>query len=83
MGRAGEPGTALPGAACTFAGRSIIPDVVFLRKEHIELDASGEPVDLVCRPPDIHVEILSPDQRPKKSREKLPIRRPTAARSAG
>src|SRR5215207_7666611 len=36
-------GYAFPELRCTFAGRSIIPDVVFLLKAHIELDDRGEP----------------------------------------
>jgi Uma2 family endonuclease len=56
---------------CTFAGRSIVPDVVFLLKDHIEIDASGEPVDVTPWPPDVHVEVISPDQGMKKSRGKL------------
>jgi Uma2 family endonuclease len=56
---------------CTFAGRSIIPDIVFLREEHIETDARGEILEETLRPPDIHVEIVSPDQSIRKCREKL------------
>src|SRR4051794_40923552 len=56
---------------CTFAGRSIVPDVVFLLKEHIEIDESGELVNETPWPPDIHVEIISPDQGMKKARAKL------------
>src|SRR4051812_48445575 len=56
---------------CTFAGRSIIPDVAFLLRGHIEIDEAGRPVDATPWPPDIHVEILSPDQGAKKSRDKL------------
>jgi Uma2 family endonuclease len=56
---------------CTFAGRSMIPDIVFLREEHIETDETGEIKDENLRPPDIHVEIVSPDQSISKCREKL------------
>ena len=35
--RAGS-GEAFPELRCTFAGRSIVPDVVFLLEEHIEVD---------------------------------------------
>jgi Uma2 family endonuclease len=56
---------------CTFAGRSIIPDVVFLLREHIVVDAEGEAVNETLIPPDLHVEIISPDQSPRKAREKL------------
>jgi Uma2 family endonuclease len=64
-------GLAFPELRCTFAGRSIVPDVVFLLKEHIEIDDQGEPVDVTSRPPDLHVEIISPDQTVKKSQGKL------------
>jgi Uma2 family endonuclease len=62
---------AVPELRCTFAGRSIIPDVVFLLDAHIVDDASGEPMNRVWRPPDIHVEIISPEQGMKKARGKL------------
>jgi Uma2 family endonuclease len=64
-------GFAFPELRCTFAGRSIIPDVVFLLREHIEIGEDGEPVNEVWRPPDIHIEIISPDSSVKKAREKL------------
>jgi len=74
LNRWAEParlGFAFAELRCTFAGRSIIPDVVFLLEEHIEIEASGEPVNETLWPPDIHVEIISPEQSVKKSREKL------------
>lgn len=64
-------GLAIVELRCTFAGRSIVPDVVFLLEEHIVTDDRGEFVDEVERPPDLHVEILSPDQSVRKSRDKL------------
>jgi Uma2 family endonuclease len=64
-------GQTFPELRCTFAGRSIIPDVVFLLDEHIETDERGEILDPTLRPPDIHVEIVSPDQSVRKCREKL------------
>ncbi len=64
-------GRAFPELRCTFAGRSILPDVTFLLMEHIPLDERGEPIDETLIPPDIHVEIISPDKKLKKSREKL------------
>jgi Uma2 family endonuclease len=56
---------------CTFGGRSIVPDLVFLREEHIEVDDQGEPVDVTPIPPDIHIEIISPDQSVTKAHRKL------------
>jgi Uma2 family endonuclease len=64
-------GQTFPELRCTFAGRSIIPDVVFLLDDHIETDERGEILDPTLRPPDIHVEIVSPDQSVRKCREKL------------
>jgi Uma2 family endonuclease len=64
-------GETFPELRCTFAGRSIIPDVVFLLEEHIETGEDGEVLDPTLRPPDIHIEIVSPDQSVRKCREKL------------
>ncbi len=64
-------GMAFPELRCTFAGRSIVPDVVFLLKEHIDLDKQGEVADVTPYPPDIHVEIISPEQPVRTSHEKL------------
>ena len=64
-------GETFPELRCTFAGRSIIPNVAFLLAEHIDVDEEGEVLDPTLRPPDIHVEIVSPDQSAKKCREKI------------
>ncbi len=64
-------GMAFPELRCTFLGRSIVPDVVFLLKEHIELDEQGEVADESRLTPDIHVEIISPEQTVRTSHEKL------------
>jgi Uma2 family endonuclease len=64
-------GRAFTELRCTFAGRSIVPDVVFLLDEHIEVDAQGLFVNEIMIPPDIHVEIRSPRQSIKKSKEKI------------
>ncbi len=64
-------GLAFPELRCTFSGRSIVPDVVFLIKEHIELNEHGEVVDETRLTPDIHVEIISPEQTVRTSHEKL------------
>jgi Uma2 family endonuclease len=64
-------GEAFPELRCTFEGRSIVPDVVLLREEHIESDEGGEIENLVRRPPDIHIEIISPKQSARESHEKL------------
>ena len=64
-------GRAFPELRCTFAGRSIIPDITFLLDEHIEMDDEGMYADETPIPPDIHIEIISPDHHEKKSRDKL------------
>lgn len=46
---------------CTFAGRSIVPDVSYFRWDRIQFDEQGEPIDDVFLPPDFAVEVLSPD----------------------
>ena len=74
LNRFAEPskmGFAFPELRCTFAGRSIIPDVVFLLDANIRCDDHGEPLNEILIPPDIHVEIRSPGQAVKKNKEKL------------
>ena len=56
---------------CTFAGRSLVPDIVFLLEDHVLTDDRGEYVDVVLIPPDIHIEVISPDHHEKQCREKL------------
>lgn len=67
----GKLGLAFPELRCTFAGRSIVPDVVFLRDANIQCDDHGELVNETSIPPDIHVEIRSPEQTVRKTKEKL------------
>jgi len=55
----------------TFAGRSILPDASFLLAENVDLDPNGTPADLVPRAPDIHVEVISPDQSVPATHRKL------------
>jgi Uma2 family endonuclease len=64
-------GVPLPELRCTFAGYSMVPDVVFLLSEHIEVDEFGEIADRILRPPDVHVEIISPKQSPVSAHRKL------------
>ena len=55
---------------CTFAGRSIIPDVVCLaRRSTLRSTRTARSLNPTLRPPDIHVEIVSPDQSVQKCRE--------------
>jgi len=64
-------GLPFPELRCSFAGRSLIPDIAFLLDEHIETDEGGEILDPTLRSPDIHIEIVSPEQSARKCREKL------------
>ncbi len=66
-----ELGEAFPDLRCTFANRSIVPDVVFLLDEHIETDERDEILDPTPHPPDIHIEIISPDQSVQTCRERI------------
>lgn len=56
---------------CTFGGRSIVPDILFLLAEHIERDIKGRYRNEILVAPDIHVEILSPGQTDAEAIEKL------------
>jgi Uma2 family endonuclease len=57
---------------CTYAGRSILPDVAFVKRERVVLDAEGELTEEPFRgAPDLHVEIVSPDQAIAEQRERL------------
>ena len=65
-----EEYTALPELRCTFAGRSIVPDVAVVAWNRIQFNEIGEPVDNFEQPPDWTIEILSvlifiPQQEPK------------------
>jgi Uma2 family endonuclease len=64
-------GETFPELRCTFAGRSIVPDVVFLTEDHIQADSQGDLINETFQPPDIHIEIASPDQRAKRNRDRL------------
>jgi Uma2 family endonuclease len=64
-------GEALPELRCTFGGKSIVPDVVFLLAEHIEYDEFGDPLDDITRAPDLIIEIVSPGQSMRKLEEQI------------
>ncbi len=55
-------GRAFPEARVTFAGASVVPDVVFYCWDRIPSDENGEVPDDVFDPPDIAIEIASPGQ---------------------
>jgi Uma2 family endonuclease len=74
LDRFAEPsrlGAAFPELRCTFAGRSIVPDIVFLLDHKIRCDDHGEILNEMFVTPDIHVEVRSPDQSVKKTKQKL------------
>ena len=56
---------------CTVGGCSIVPDVVFLTWDHLTLDAAGRLARGPAGVPDLHVEVLSPDQSRRDVRERL------------
>lgn len=53
---------ALPELRATFAGASVVPDVVVLRWTRVPVDAEGHITDDLLQPPDIAIEIVSPEQ---------------------
>lgn len=54
---------AFPELRATFGGRSFVPDVSILRWDRIPRTSEGEMADVLLEPPDIAVEIASPEQR--------------------
>ncbi len=57
---------ALPELRCTFADRSIVPDVAVFRWERLPINAVGEIENTFSICPDWVIEILSPDQAPMR-----------------
>lgn len=62
---------ALTELRCTFAGRSIVPDIAVIRWENLPRDEDGEIADRFDRHPDWSIEILSPDQSMTLVMEKI------------
>jgi Uma2 family endonuclease len=60
--RPGKLGRAFPELRVSFAGVSRVPDVVFYRWARIPVDDSGFLVSEATVPPDLTVEIVSPEQ---------------------
>lgn len=56
---------------CTFAGRSLVPDIAVMRWENLPRDEDGEIGNDFASYPDWVIEILSPDQSPIKVMEKI------------
>lgn len=53
---------AFPELRVTFAGRSVVPDVAVFRWDRVPVDANGRLRGDVTIPPDVAVEIVSPEQ---------------------
>ncbi|MBI2942387.1 MAG: Uma2 family endonuclease, partial [Chloroflexi bacterium] len=62
FGRPRKLATAFPELRATFAGRSYVPDVAVYRWERIPRTPSGKVANDFFEPPDIVVEIVSPEQ---------------------
>ena len=68
INQAGEPqklALALTELRCTFAGRSIVPDIAVFEWQNIPVDANGRIANRFKIAPDWIIEILSPDGRHK------------------
>lgn len=67
----GNLGRAFPELRCTFANRSIVPDVAVLPSAKIPRDEKGKLADELFAAPDWMVEILSPGQNQTKIIRKI------------
>jgi len=61
-GLASRSARAFPELRVTFAGASYVPDVAVYRWQRIPVDARGRVADNFVEPPDIAIEIVSPEQ---------------------
>jgi Uma2 family endonuclease len=61
--RHGKRARAFPELRATFGGASVVPDISVYRQDRIPRDASGLVSDDFLIPPDIAIEIASPEQR--------------------
>jgi Uma2 family endonuclease len=52
----------LPELRSTFGGRSYVPDLAIYQRERIPVDEQGRIQDVFVEPPDIAIEIVSPEQ---------------------
>jgi len=62
---------AFPELRCTFGGESIVPDIVILEWEKIPRQANGRFQGKIEYAPDWVIEILSPDQHPRRVINKI------------
>ena len=56
---------------CTFAGRSLVPDIAVFTWNRIPLDENSEILNKITIAPDWIIEILSPEQSPLQLVEKI------------
>jgi Uma2 family endonuclease len=59
-------GSAFTELRCTFASRSLVPDITVFQWERIPINESGEVENQFLLYPDWTIEILPPDQRPTR-----------------
>jgi Uma2 family endonuclease len=74
INQAGEPqklALALTELRCTFAGKSIVPDIAVFEWQRIPLDANGQIANRFEIAPDWTIEILSPEQSASKVIRKI------------
>jgi Uma2 family endonuclease len=64
-------GRAMPELRCTFAGRSIVPDIADVRRERLSFEPDGRVADRFLDAPDAIIEIVSPEQSQFQLVEKL------------
>ena len=62
---------AFPELRCTFAGRSIVPDIAVFEWQNIPLDANGQIANKFTIAPDWIIEILSPQQSANQVMRKI------------
>ncbi len=62
---------AFPELRCTFAGRSLVPDIAVFEWQRIPLDAKGRVANKFEIYPDWIIEILSPEQSPNRVIRKI------------
>src|SRR5689334_10981253 len=62
VARPGKISRAFTELRATFAGRSVVPDVSLYRWNRVPVDARGRVASDFVEPPDLAVEIVSPEQ---------------------
>ncbi|GAX40401.1 hypothetical protein NIES4075_13660 [Tolypothrix sp. NIES-4075] len=71
IGKSKKLALALTELRCTFAGRSLVPDITVFEWSHIPTDENGEIANRFESYPDWTIEILSPDQFPNRVINKI------------